>query len=265
MLKGFDIAASTYDDTFSKSKIGVAQRDIVWKFLEKKETFGKNILELNCGTGVDAIYLAQKNTVTATDSSEEMLKITKAKIDQNGLQSNCKTILWNLNDQFTGDKEEKYDIIFSNFGGLNCLSPEALKNLSSELYSLLKPGGEMIFVVMGRFCLMESLYFLFKGKWKSVFRRGSKKPIIAALNKGAEVGIWYYSSNKIIQLFNQFFVPKGKYPVGIFIPPSYFESFIKKHPTIFDSFVKADKLLRGIGFLSCLSDHYIVELKNKAE
>ncbi|MBP8917662.1 MAG: class I SAM-dependent methyltransferase, partial [Chitinophagales bacterium] len=215
--------------------------------------------------GVDAIHLAQNNRVTATDASEAMLRITKAKIDQNDLQSNCKTILWNLNDQFPGDKEEKYDLIFSNFGGLNCISPEALKNLSLELRDLLKPGGEMIFVVMGRFCLMESLYFLFKGKWKSVFRRRSKKSIIAALNKGAEVEIWYYSSNKIIQLFNQFFVPKGKYPVGIFIPPSYFESFIKKHPTIYDSFVIADKLLRGIGFLSCLSDHYIVELKNKAE
>ena len=147
MDNSFDPVADLYDETFSNTRIGKAQRDIVWKYLRKKNLINKNILELNCGTGVDAIHLAQNNRVTATDASEAMLRITKAKIDQNDLQSNCKTILWNLNDQFTGDKEEKYDLIFSNFGGLNCISPEALKNLSSELYSLLKPGGAMIRMV----------------------------------------------------------------------------------------------------------------------
>lgn len=261
MANSFDPVAGIYDDTFSKTQIGKAQRDIVWQYLDKKKLVNKHILEINCGTGEDAVFLSKNNIVTATDASEEMLEVTNHKIKLNEFQINCKTLLWDLNDPFPGDRDEKFDLIFSNFGGLNCLSPEALTNLSSELNSLLKPGGELIFVVMGRFCLMETLYFLLKGKWKSAFRRSSKKAVTAMLNNKTKVEIWYYSAKEIANVFNQYFNDVEKHPVGIFIPPSYFELFISKHPKLFNVFVSADKFLRGIGYFTRFSDHYIVSLK----
>ena len=75
MDNSFDPVADLYDEIFSNTRIGKAQRDIVWKYLRKKNLINKNILELNCGTGVDAIHLAQNNRVTATDASEAMLRI----------------------------------------------------------------------------------------------------------------------------------------------------------------------------------------------
>ena len=263
MDNSFDPVAGIYDDTFSKTQIGKAQRDIVWKYLDKKKLANKNILEINCGTGEDAIFLSKNNVVTATDASEEMLKITSQKIQLNQIQTHCKTLLWDMNDTFPGDHDEKYDLIFSNFGGLNCLSPEALNKLSSKLNSLLKPGGEMVFVVMGGFCLMETLYFLFKGKWKSAFRRRSKKAITALLNNKTEVEIWYYSSKEIAPFFNQYFNIVEKHPVGIFIPPSYLEVFLKNKPKFFNFLAKADRFVEEVNMFSCLSDHYIAELKKR--
>ena len=263
MDNSFDPVADLYDETFSNTRIGKAQRDIVWKYLRKKNLINKNILELNCGTGVDAIYLAQKNRVTATDASEVMLGITEAKIYQDDLQSNCKTILWNLNDQFTGDKEEKYDLIFSNFGGLNCISPEALKNLSSELYSLLKPGGEMIFVVMGRKCLWESFYFLLKGKFRSIFRRRKKEALIALIGENSFIKTWYYSPKQLKRILETNFNFTLQKPVGFFIPPSYLESYFKQKKGFLRFLVRMERSISSVSILSNYADHYLMQLVKK--
>ena len=70
MASSFDTAAAMYDDTFTYSVIGKLQRQYVHLHLTNilNETKPKKILEINCGTGEDAIWLAKQNyKVTATD------------------------------------------------------------------------------------------------------------------------------------------------------------------------------------------------------
>ncbi len=261
MGNSFDPVAGIYDDTFSNALIGKAQRDIVWEYLRGKNIENKNILEINCGTGVDAIFLSKNNTVTASDASEIMLKIIEEKIRQNALQRSCKTLLWDLNYPFPGDGVEKFDLVFSNFGGLNCLSPEALKNLSGELYNLLKPDGKMIFVVMGRKCIWESLYFILKGKFKSAFRRRSKQVIKAQLTENTFVDTYYYSPRELVLFFKQNFTLRKKLPVGFFIPPSYLEPFFKRKNRLLQFLSQLDRRVNNIGILSNYADHYLIELE----
>ncbi len=52
------------------------ERTLPLKFIKQ----GSNILEIGCGTGFVTNYLLKKGTVTAVDSSEEMLKKCKATI-----------------------------------------------------------------------------------------------------------------------------------------------------------------------------------------
>lgn len=261
MANSFDPVAGIYDDTFSKTQIGKAQRDIVWKYLDKKKYVNKNILEINCGTGEDAVFLAKNNIFTATDASEEMLKITNEKIQLNQIQTNCKTLLWDMHDPFPGDRDEKYDLIFSNFGGLNCLSPEALKRLSLELFALLKSGGKLIFVVMGRKCLWESFYFLYKGKLKSVFRRSNTGVVRAQLNNKIFVDTYYYSPGEFMQFFEQNFKINNTLPVGFFIPPSYLDPYFKNKKWMLNLFTRLDKMVIKVGILSNYADHYLIELE----
>ena len=54
----FDSLAAKYDDLFTRSVIGRAQRGAVWEALVDRFEPGAHILELNCGTGEDAVYLA---------------------------------------------------------------------------------------------------------------------------------------------------------------------------------------------------------------
>src|SRR5689334_2190801 len=78
----FDTLAADYDHSFSQSLTGSSQRIQSRKwlsaFLEGKTEL--NILEINCGTGDDALWLASMgHKVVATDLSGAMIEEAKRK------------------------------------------------------------------------------------------------------------------------------------------------------------------------------------------
>jgi ubiquinone/menaquinone biosynthesis C-methylase UbiE len=78
----FDIASINYDNTFTFSNIGKAQRNRVFKYLNPliKKRKKLSILELNCGTGTDAITFGNLgHNVIATDISQEMINTAALK------------------------------------------------------------------------------------------------------------------------------------------------------------------------------------------
>ena len=56
----FDVLADTYDEVFTRSLIGQAQRAQVWRVLEQAFSRGQRVLEINCGTGEDALFLVRQ-------------------------------------------------------------------------------------------------------------------------------------------------------------------------------------------------------------
>src|SRR4029453_973425 len=78
----FDAVAERYDDVFSNSPIGFAQRRSVWIEMDRAFHTGHRILEINCGTGIDALYLANRGvSVVACDSSPRMIAEARRRID----------------------------------------------------------------------------------------------------------------------------------------------------------------------------------------
>ena len=64
----FDAAAANYDEDFTYSLIGIEVRKIIHKYLAKNIASGSHILEINCGSGEDAFFLAGLGCkVMATD------------------------------------------------------------------------------------------------------------------------------------------------------------------------------------------------------
>ena len=177
MAAPFDHIASTYDSVFTQSAIGQLQRKQVWQYLEQitPELQGLEILELNCGTGEDAVLFSEKGfNIVATDVSEEMLKVTQQKAHQFSMQNKISSHYLDLDsfDETLFDK--KFDLVFSNFGGLNCINPESFRKLLQKLPHILNPKGRFVAVIMPKFCLWESLYFLARFQFKNVFRRWTR-------------------------------------------------------------------------------------------
>ncbi len=260
MKEGFDIAASTYDDDFTHSHIGRLQRSRVWQLLARVSDNGEslNILELNCGTGEDAIRLAkQQNSVTATDVSEGMLEAARKK-DQASLVNFQRL---DINEIENFNFEVKFDLVFSNFGGLNCVDPATMMMLNETLLKILKPHGKFIAVIMPRFCIWETFYFLAKGKPKDAFRR--RKEFVIANVSGSDVKTWYYSPKQHESLMRKGLKVEKVKPIGLCVPPSYLEGFFSKRLGILHILQSMESRLAVFSWQAKLADHYYIQYSIK--
>lgn len=265
MQIAFDRIASSYDETFTNTEIGKRQRSIVWNYLEKALPVDDqlDILELNCGTGEDALFLANKgHRVTATDASDEMLNITNAKILEYGFEKNVSTEKINIEELTEGTLDKKFDLIFSNFGGLNCVKKEALQKLSNELKLLLNTKGRIIFVLMPKFCLWESVYFITKLEFNKSFRRLRTGYTIAKVG-GSDVKTYYYSPSMIKKNFSKNFNVRNIIPIGFFIPPSYLNSYFTKKLKTLNFLGGLESKSSNLSVLSNAADHFLIDMELK--
>ncbi len=260
----FDPVAAGYDQEFSHTAIGYLQRKEVWKYveqvLEAAENKVLNILELNCGTGEDALFLAKRgHQVLATDISSGMVGVTAKKIKKAGLEAlvNTKTLRIQQLQQLSN---QKFDLIFSNFGGLNCLSADELATMASTLPTLLNPNGRLIAVVMSSFCVWETIYFLAKADIKNAFRRRDKEGVVANLG-ASDIHTWYYSPSTFTAFFKTSFYRAAIKPIGIAVPPSYLNPFVIKRGWLLRGVKTWEQRLNQYQGLGAWSDHYLIDLK----
>ena len=265
MSSAFDQVANNYDVYFTQSQIGLAQREIVNKYLIKNLPENKtlNILELNCGTGEDAISFAKKgHTVLATDISINMLNIAKQKVQLEKLNNNIKfkqvDIVQIENENFG----HKFDLIFSNFGGLNCVDRSEMEKFSLSIRKHLNNSGRLIFIIMSDSCSWEKLYFLIKMKFKESRRRKIKSGIQVNLN-GSSVKTYYYSPKEVEKIFSHSFNILSQKPIGFFIPPSYLEKFFRHKSKTFNFLKNLESIFSNFSFLSSYSDHFLVDFQVK--
>ena len=206
-----------YDDQFSYSQIGKGQRDIVWSYLSHHFSAAQNILELNCGTGEDAVFLASKShKILATDRSKEMLQITKQKVHQNEYMDRVVTLPLDLSKPESLNLQMPVDLIFSNFGGLNCINPKALSNLAQYCFDWLTPNGQLVLVVMPRHTLLDRWYRIKHGQWSKIKNRRAGKDMVNV--EGTQFETYYYNQAQLKEAFGQFKVVSTQV-VGII--PSY--------------------------------------------
>jgi ubiquinone/menaquinone biosynthesis C-methylase UbiE len=252
----FDPVAEGYDDQFSNTIIGKLQRSTVWKFLNKDlDERNLEILEINCGTGIDAHWLSEKgHSVVATDVSSNMIKVAKAKFPKVKFQ------VCGFNDIESSFKSNSFDVVLSNFAGLNCIDESELKKVQKSIAEVLKPHGKFIGVFLGKDTWMEQFYFWIKGKNELIYRR--KTQAVANLDDVSSQSVWCYSVREIDAITSCFSVNSVR-SVGLFIPPSYLEPMMKRSKILLHTLFGLEILFGGRRFGADRSDHiYISFSKN---
>jgi ubiquinone/menaquinone biosynthesis C-methylase UbiE len=258
----FDAVAEKYDKTFTNTEIGRMQRTRVWNYLDLiLPDKPINILELNCGTGEDAIWFAKKgHKVLATDVSEKMIAITRSKAAKLSLSDNISAEVLDINKIDKLSTNNKFDLVFSNFGGLNCLNGNELSVLSSKIDSLLNPKGKFIAVVMPDFCMIESIYFLLKFRMKEIFRR---KKIQQVKIDDVVIDTYYYNPKMFYEFFNIEFLISKIIGIGMFIPPSYLNNYFISKVTFLKFLNRLENIFGSHSFSASVSDHYLIDLNIK--
>lgn len=265
-MPAFDAIAHEYDRTFTETATGRLQRARVRHFASQLPVSGGTVLELNCGTGVDAVWLAERyERVLATDISENMLEVTRQHVQRAGLAARINVFRADAGrlgaDLARANERGPFEAVFSNFGGLNCLSPRAMSQLSEDAAGVLRPGGRLMVVMIGRFCWWETLYFLLKGQWRTAFRRWSRGPVSARLDADTTVDTWYYSPAEMARLFPQFKVTATA-PVGFWVPPSYLDPLMGRFPGLLRVLGRLEQWATG-RWLAWGSDHYWLVLERR--
>lgn len=253
----FDHYAAEYDAHFTASAIGKLQRERVWKMLREIDpSVFPEVLEIGCGTGEDARWFAKRGfNVTATDASEGMTGIAKEKLQREKLSA--AVICCRAEDLAQQFSRKQFDFIFSDFGALNCLSPEAFQTLSNDLAGMLRPGGKLVLVIMGRDCRWEQWYFRRKGELEKANRRKRKDGVETVID-GETFFTWYYSPEEVSAFFAKHFTVDRIRPVGYFLPPSYLENYFSKRPLRLRMLALAERLF-PFSILAGKADHFFIE------
>lgn len=258
----FDAIAERYDEVFTRSKIGQAQRAAVWKKLETAFHCGDRVLELGCGTGVDACFLADRGVkVFACDNSPEMIKVATRRVADGDKSSLIQTRLLAAEDIGGLQKGCVFDGAFSNFGALNCV--QDLQQLARNLAALLKPGATALLCWMGPCCLWEVMWYLGRGDPSRALRRFRSGGVTARVAKGTSVRVHYPSVRLLARTFSPEFELKSIKGIGVLVPPSYLEHWANQVPRLFGLSVRADAVLGRSFGLRSLADHVLLEFRRK--
>ncbi|MFG6428781.1 class I SAM-dependent methyltransferase [Roseateles sp. LYH14W] len=269
----FDALAAGYDGDFTHSLVGAAQRRVVWDVLDDCLCLhGRTlaVLELNCGTGEDALHMARAgHRVVATDVSGEMLRVARGKFECSGLGHRLQTQLLDVQALASGEVRAQdlggpFDLVFSNFGGLNCLSPEVLQDLAAPLAACLAPQGQVIAVVMPRLCLWESAWALLHLQPRRAARRWRGGPVSARLGDAQPpLSVWYHGVADMQRALGSHFQRERVRPVGLAVPPSYLEPLARRAPRWLALMERLDRRWLTAAWGACLSDHALIQWRRR--
>ena len=255
----FDRQSSLFDEQYDHNTIIQYKRARVREHVLKLIAPASHILELNAGTGEDAIFFAQSgHKVHATDISGGMQDMLLRKVKKHSLDENISTELCSYTDLENLYNKGPYDLIFSNFAGLNCT--KELHKVLNAFESLLKPGGVVTLVMLPKFCLWETL-LMFKGKFRTAFRRFFRKNGSRSNIEGKYFRCWYYNPRYITQYLHKSFSVLGLEGLCVMVPPSYIEHFPEKYPGVYRYLVRKEDLFKGKWPWKYIGDYYIISLK----
>ncbi len=258
----FDAVAARYDQTFTFSAIGQAQRAAVWRELADTFRAGDRVLEIGCGTGIDACFLASRGVaVVACDPSAEMIRVLTQRAAGMDLEKAVQARVLGAEDISSLRAEQRFDGAFSNFGAINCV--EDLRKLGNDLGALLKPGAAVVLCWMGPCCLWEQVWYLLHGNREKAFRRFERDGVEARIADGAFVLVRYPSLGHIRRIFAPEFRVKSARGIGVAVPPSYLESWAQRHPRVLGISERADLLLARFPGIRSLGDHVLVRLQRE--
>jgi len=236
----FDRVASRYDELWTKTAVGRLQREAVWRHVDALFPAGSRIVDLGCGTGEDALHFSRAGVhVSAFDASREMVRVSRERgVDASVLAIEDASKIAGIQDG-----------AISNFGALNCVRD--LNDLRQPLAGLIRTGGFLAICMMGRFCLWETGYFLFRGQIGKASRRwtGMSENALPGLT------VWYPTVRELKRAFAPDFLLVRTAGIGVCVPPSFVTTLASSLLAHCDAI---DRHIAHRRFFRALSDHRLL-------
>jgi SAM-dependent methyltransferase len=247
----FDGKARDYDAEFTATGLGSVLRVRVWDRLSVVFAGRERLLELGCGTGEDAVWMARAgHRVVAIDASAEMIRVARQKALAAGCADRIEFHNLPMERLHELPCEGRFDGVFSNFGAINCLAD--VEGLSRTLSEMLVAGAPLLFVVMGRHVPWEWAWFLARGDARKAFRRFAKS---GATWRG--LTIHYPTPGELRHKLSPQFERHRRAALGFALPPSFAARWLDSSPAVLTFLCALERATSR--FTAPLADHYIFE------
>lgn len=257
----FDSVAADYDGPRGNNPLIQDMRSEMWRWLDATFAASSRLIDIGCGTGLDAIRMAQLgHRVTATDWSPQMVQRTSDRAERERLTDRVRAIAVGAHELHRLDGEGLYDGAYSNLGPLNCV-PD-LGEVSRECARLLKPGGALVFTVIGRICPWEIVHYLRRRQWARIKVRYGRSVVPVSMNQHT---IWtrYYGPREFYRAFSQHFFLSHFRGLCVFAPPPYLTWVRERHSHWHERLWRLDRLVSGWPVLRATGDHFLMVMKKR--
>ncbi len=256
VARAFDAIADEFDEQ-RENELTLHLRRRVYGIVDSLGLHQPRILDINCGTGIDALHFAGEGAqVTGVDISPQMIERARMKFAQTNLQHICFHV---------GSFEElshldlgKFDLVFSNFGGLNCTTN--LQRVARHISKCLKPGGFLVAVVMPPFSLWEFASFAARGRWKSAIRRWNRSADATGFH-GKTFQTYYHSPRTFRKAFSPYFRLLRLEGLGILSPSPQSTNFAKRTRWLTRALFRIEPIVARWPLLRSIGDHYTIVLQ----
>ena len=260
IAEAFSRTAGKYDDFAGDHPHLTRMRNKVYEHINRFIPLGSRILELNAGTGVDAVELARRGYIIhATDIAPGMLDRARDKMNRSGLGDRI-TIQESSFTETDNIQGAPFDAVFSNLGGLNCISD--LKPVINQLSRVLRPDGIVTWVLMPHVCLWE-IAEVFRGNFRVAFRRFSRHGVQTHL-EGLHFDVYYFSPRQVINWFGDEFELLMVEGLSVITPTAESKSFAKLYPSLYRTLSFLDDKLSPHWPWYGWGDFYILSLRYRS-
>jgi hypothetical protein len=254
----FDGAAAIYDSGFESLPGTPRLRRLIQTHLLGAFHHGDSILELNAGTGTDAIFLAAHGiSVHATDGSPAMVREIERKVEARSFGNRITTGILDIRNvgQLRG---RMFDGLLSNLGGMNCI--RETRPLLQSIPALLRPGAHAVLCFMPDQSLWETVAFGLKAQWRQARRRSNPEGCLAEI-AGSTVRTFYHSPPAIVQEAAPAFVHLATVGLNIITPPPSSVAAHRMLRPVLPLLERLEDLVSSVPPLNRMGDHALVILR----
>ena len=254
----FDKKADLYDAFTQLNPHLQWLRGRVYEHVQSVVPVGAHILELNAGTGEDAVALIKRGyRIHATDLAPAMIaKITEK---QTALDSTDDLTYQQCSFTSLHEVDGVYDAAFSNSGGLNCVP--SLKPVAKGLSQKIRVGGTATMVIMPPFYPYELATAL--KDWRVGTRRFAGERGVASKVEGVAMTTYYFTPKRVRQWFGDNWSQVRLQSLNLFSPNADNYTFMQKAPRIYRTLKQMDIRLGDTPPLNRWGDFFILTLRRE--
>ncbi len=166
----YDAIAREYDRQLADD---AWMRQTLWQQYRRAFRPGDQVLDVGCGTGTDAIFLAQHGVqVTGIDLSPAMIAQAESKVRGAGLTHAIRVCAMDLAELHRLPAGQ-FDGIISSYAALSTVP--TLTEFAADAARLLRPEGRMILHLLNSRSLWESTGLVRHGRWAEARQLGQRR------------------------------------------------------------------------------------------